>query len=224
MDELQDIARISGMPAIGRDSLSHCLNMRAVARKLAAERGKEYSSLSLIVAHLGGGITVSMHHKGCMIDIVSDDEGPFSPERAGRVPCRRLIELCYSGQYNHEIMRKMLRGNGGLVAYLGTNNAQEVEARINKGDRAAALIYQAMAYQIAKAIGELATVVQGKVDGIVLTGGIAHSKMLTGWIAESVGFIAPVSIFPGENELESLALGALRVLRGEEPAHEFDLG
>jgi butyrate kinase len=159
-----------------------------------------------------------------MIDIVSDDEGPFSPERAGRVHCRMLIDLCYSGKYNHQTMRKMLRGGGGLVAYLGTNSAIEVQERINKGDKEAELIYQAMAYQIAKAIGELAAVVKGKVDGIALTGGLAYSKMLTAWISERVGFIAPVSVIPGENELESLALGASRVLRGEETAHEYDLG
>jgi butyrate kinase len=170
---------------------------------------------------LGGGISVSLHHQGKMIDISSDDEGPFSPERAGRVPCRKLIDLCYSGKYDHQTMRRMLRGKGGLLAYLDTNSALEVEQRINNGDQKAVLVYQAMAYQIAKAIGELATVVKGKVDRIALTGGLAHSKMLTGWITERVEFIAPVAIFPGENELESLALGALRVLRGQEVAHEF---
>ena len=158
-----------------------------------------------------------------MIDIVSDDEGPFSPERAGRVPCRPLIDLCYAGEYDFQTMRKMLRGYGGLTAYLGTNSAIEVQERIENGDEEAALIFEAMAYQIAKSIGELATVVKGKVDAIALTGGLAHSKMLTGWVKERVEFVAPVSIYPGENELESLALGGLRVLRGEELAHEYDL-
>lgn len=222
-DELDDISRISGMPALPRTSLCHVLNMRAVCRKVAEAKQREYADMNIIVAHLGGGITVSLHEQGKMVDIVSDDEGPFSPERAGRVPCRSLIDMCYSGKYDHKTMRKMLRGNGGLVAYTGTSSAVEVEARIKDGDENAKLIYEAMASQIAKGIGELATVVKGKVDVIVLTGGIAHSRMFTAWIAERVQFIAPVEIVAGENELESLALGVLRVLRREEKAHEFNL-
>ena len=222
-DELTDIARISGMPELPRTSLSHALNMRAVARKVAAAKGREYVDLNIIVAHLGGGISISIHHQGKMIDIVSDDEGTFSPEVSGRVPCRPLINLCYSGKYDHQTMRKMLRGKGGLIAYLGTGSAIEVEKRIKGGDEQAKLVYEAMAYQIAKNIGELATVVNGKVDVIVLTGGIAYSKMLTCWVSERVKSIAPVEIVAGENELESLALGALRVYRGEEEAQEFDI-
>jgi len=223
VDELQPLARISGMPVLPRVSMVHTLNMRAVARMTAAAYQKNYADMNLIVAHMGGGITASLHHQGKMIDIVSDDEGPFSPERAGRVPCRPLIDLCYAGEYDFQTMRKMLRGYGGLTAYLGTNSAIEVQERIENGDEEAALIFEAMAYQIAKSIGELATVVKGKVDAIALTGGLAHSKMLTGWVKERVEFVAPVSIYPGENELESLALGGLRVLRGEELAHEYDL-
>jgi butyrate kinase len=223
-DELTDIARISGMPALPRASLCHVLNMRAVARKVAEAKRKKYIELNIIVTHLGGGITSSLHQQGKMVDIVSDDEGTFSPERAGGVPCRDFLDLCYSGKYDHLTMRKMLRGKGGLAAYLGTSSAIEVEKRIANGDDQAELIYQAMAYQIAKGIGELATVVNGKIDAIILTGGIAHSKLLTSWIAERVSFIGPVEIVPGENELESLALGALRVLRGEEQAHVYHLG
>lgn len=156
-----------------------------------------------------------------MVDIASDDEGPFSPERAGRVPCRDFLDLCYSGKHDHQTMRKLLRGKGGLVGYLGTSNAIEVEKMIQGGDVAAKQVYEAMAYQIAKAIGELATVVNGEVDVIVLTGGIAYSRMLTGWVADRVKFIAPVEIIAGENEMESLALGALRVHRNEEAAHEY---
>jgi len=222
-DELTDIARISGMPAIPRPSLVHTLNMRAVCHKLADKQGKKYQDMTIIAAHLGGGITISIHHQGTMIDIVSDDEGPFSPERAGKVPCRALIDLCYSGTYDHGTMRKMLRGRGGLVAYLGTSNAIEVEKMIEQGDEKARLVYEAMGYQIAKGIGELATVVNGKVDAIILTGGIAYSKMLTEWIQKRVAFIAPVEIFPGENELESLSNGVTRVLSGEETFHEFSL-
>lgn len=222
-DELEDVARISGMPELPRTSLCHVLNMRAVARKVAQASHKKYEEMNIITAHLGGGITISVHNRGKMIDIVSDDEGPFSPERAGRVPCRALIDICYSGRYDYQTMRRMLRGKGGLVAYTGTSSAVELETRINEGDDEAKLVYEAMAYQIAKGIGELATVVKGEVDVIVLTGGIAHSKMLTQWISDRVKFIAPVEIIPGENELESLALGALRVMRGEEKAHEFKL-
>jgi butyrate kinase len=223
-DELSDVARISGMPAMPRPSLCHVLNMRAMARKAAEALNENYSDLRIIVTHMGGGITSSIHENGRMVDVVSDDEGTFSPERAGRVPCARLIEMCYSGQYDFQTMRKMLRGGGGLVAYTGTSSAVEVERLIADGDANAELVYRAMAYQIAKDIGGLATVVSGKVDAIVLTGGIAYSKLLTGWIAEKVDFIAPVAILPGENELESLALGILRVMRGEEHAHEYHLG
>jgi butyrate kinase len=222
VDELDGIARISGMADIPRRSFSHALNMRAAAMRCAKSLGRDYRDLCLIVVHLGGGHSVSVHSGGRMVDIVSDDEGPMSPERAGRVPCKDLIEMCYAT--DRAVMRKKLRGEGGLVSYLGTNNAQEVEERIAKGDEYAALVYEAMAYQVAKGIGELATVVDGKVDRIVITGGIAHSAMMTGWIRKRVEFIAPVEVIPGENELESLALGALRVLRGEEEAREYDLG
>jgi butyrate kinase len=220
-DELDDIARISGMPAIPRASLSHALNTKAVARKVAQRRNQTYQEVNVIVAHLGGGISISLHKKGQMVDIVSDDEGPFSPERAGRVPCRALIELCYSGKHDLPTLRKMLRGKGGFVAYLGTNSAIEVEERIKSGDTEAELIYRALAYQVAKGIGELATVVAGDVDGVALTGGLAHSQLLTGWIKDNVSFIAPVEIYPGENELASLASGCVRVLRGDEQVNEY---
>ena len=220
-DELHDIARISGMPDIPRTSTCHVLNTRAVAIKVAKKYGKRYDDMNIIVAHLGGGVSLNVHEKGSIVDIISDDEGPFSPERAGRVPCRDLIELCYSGKYDRNTMRKKLRGNGGIRAYLNTVDAREVEERIANGDEKARLIYESMAYQIAKGIGELATVVEGDVDVIVLTGGIAYSNMMTSWIKKRVEFIAPVEIMPGENEMESLAYGILRVLRGEEKAREY---
>lgn len=221
VDELQDIARISGMADIERISLTHTLNMRAVAMKVAKKLNKPYKDSNYIVAHLGGGISISLHSKGKMIDVVTDEEGPFSPERAGRVPCKRLIEMCYEN--DKDVMKKKLRGQGGLVSYLGTNSALEVQERIANGDKKAKLIYEAMAYQVAKGIGELATVVDGEVDAIIITGGIAQSKMITDWIQKRVKFIAHVEIVPGENELESLALGTLRVLKGQEKAHEYDL-
>lgn len=224
VDELQDIARISGWPEISRKSLTHALNMRAAAIKVAKMLNKPYRDVNLIIAHLGGGMSMSVHKDAKMIDIVSDDEGPFSPERTGRVPCIALAKLCFSGKYDQREMIKRLRGKGGLIAYLNTNKAHEVQEMIQNGNKQAALVFEAMAYQIAKGIGELATVLKGKVDRIVLTGGVAHSKMITGWIKERVEFIAPVEVIPGENELESLSLGALRVLRGEEQVYEYDLG
>ncbi|MGI6451579.1 MAG: butyrate kinase [Desulfitobacteriia bacterium] len=223
VNELSELAQISGLPHIRRCGISHVLNQRAMTRKYAQTQNRDYADLTLIIAHLGGGITMSVHHRGKIIDVLFDDEGPFTPERAGKLPCAPLIEMCYSEQCDYQTALKLLRGQGGLVAYLGTNNTLEVEKRIAQGDQQALLIYQAMAYQIAKGIGELATVVNGQVDAIILTGGIAHSQLLTGWIADRVKFIAKVVVMPGENELEALALGVLRVLRGEEEAHEFQI-
>lgn len=221
VDELNDIARISGMLEIPRTSTTHALNSRAMAMKVAKKYGKKYSDMNFVVAHLGGGISVNVHEKGRMVDILADDEGPFSPERAGKVPCNQLIELCYSGKYDKNTMKKKLRGNGGLKSYLNTVDARLVEEMAENGDEKARLIYEAMAYQVAKGIGELATVVEGKVDAIVITGGIAYSNVITSWIKKRVEFIAPVEIIPGENEMESLSLGILRVLRGEEKAREY---
>ncbi|MDY0235021.1 MAG: butyrate kinase [Gudongella sp.] len=221
VDELTDIARISGMPIIERLSLSHALNSRAMAHKYADKIGKKYEDLNLIVAHLGGGISVTVHEKGSMTDVSSDDEGSFSPERSGRVPCNKLIDLCYSGEYDKKAMKKMLRGKGGLSGYLGTVDAREVEKMIEEGDSKAELVYEAMAYQVSKAIGELATVLKGDVDAIILTGGIAYSDMMTNWIKERVSFIAPVEVLAGENELEALAHGILRVLNGQEKARTY---
>ncbi len=221
VDELEAIARISGMKEVKRKSLTHALNMRAVAINTAHSEGKNYSDTTAIIAHIGGGITLSVHKNGKMIDAISDDEGPFSPERAGRIPGKDLVSLCYKSDMN--VMKKKMRGKGGMVSLLGTNNALEVEDMIKAGDENAKLVYEAMAYQISKGIGELATVVEGKVDHIILTGGIAYSKMITQWISDRVSFIAPVIVAAGENELESLAMGTLRVLKGEEEARIYDL-
>jgi len=220
VDEFEDIARISGMADIERPSLGHMLNMKATAVKVAKESGKKLSDMNMIVVHLGGGQTVGMFSKGKQIDMVSDDEGSFSPERSGRVPAKYLISLCY--KYDKPTMDKKNRGKGGLMGYLGTNDVREVEKMINGGDSRAKLILEAQAYQIAKDIGEMATVVSGKVDKVVLTGGVANSKMLTEWIRPRVEWIAPMQVVPGENELESLALGTLRVLTGEERAHVYE--
>lgn len=219
VDELQDVARITGLKEIVRGSQSHCLNMRAAAIKTAEEMGKTYPEINAVVAHLGGGISLSAHKHGRMLEIVSDDEGPFSPERSGRLPIKNFIKLC--AKYDAKELGKMVRGSGGLVSLLGTNSALDVQKMIDDGDEYAKLVYEAMAYQIAKSIGELSVVLDGEVDAIVITGGIAYSKFITEYITKKVKFIAPVKILPGENELESLAFGAYRVLVGEEEARVF---
>ena len=229
VDEFEPIARISGMPEIERESLSHALSVKAAAKRLAKEIGKPYETINLIVVHLGGGITVSAHQNGKMIDVNNaSGEGPFSPERTGSLPIQALINSCYSGQYSLKEMNKKIMGDGGIVAYLGTNNTLEVEKSISKGNKKAELIYQAMAYQIAKCIGEMATVLKGKVDYVVITGNGAGDKGALGktfvnWIKERVEFIAPVKTYPGSEEMKALALGALRVLGGEENAKEYNV-
>lgn len=218
VDELQDVARISGLKEIERKSIFHALNQMAVSRRYAKSLGREYNELNLIVAHLGGGISVGAHEKGRVIDVANalDGEGPFSPERTGSLPVGDLIKLCYSGKYTHDEVKKMIKGNGGLVSYLNTNDAREVVKMIDDGDKYAELIYYAMAYQVAKEIGAQATVLKGKVDAIILTGGVAYDKMFTNWVVEMVNFLSEVVIYPGEDELTALAEGGLRILRGEE--------
>ena len=218
VDESDDIAKVSGLKGLDRVCLTHALNTRAMAIKYAKMNNKNYNDLNLVVAHLGGGISLNVHEKGKMIDFVSDEEGPFSPERAGRLPAKMLVDLCYSGKYTHKEMAKKVRGKGGIVSYLNTVDAREVEERIANGDEYAKLIYDALALQVAKSIGELATVVNGDLDVIIITGGIAYSKYMTESIIKRVKFIAPVEVLAGENELEALAFGALRVLNGEEEA------
>lgn len=218
VDELDDIARITGMPELERISIFHALNQKAVARRAAKDLGKAYEELNLIVAHLGGGISVGAHKKGRVVEVNNalDGEGPMSPERAGTLPVGGLIKLCYSGKYTIDEIKKKIVGKGGLVAHLGTNDGREVVKRIEAGDKHAELVYKAMAYQVAKEIGACAAALEGKVDAICLTGGLAYDKLLTGWIKESVEFISQVLIYPGEDEMIALAEGGLRVLRKEE--------
>lgn len=225
VDEMEDLARISGVPEMPRRSIFHALNQKAIARRAAEEIGKKYEEINLIVAHMGGGVSVGAHQKGRIIDVNNalDGEGPLSPERAGGVPVGDVIKMCFSGEYTIEEVRRKLKGNGGIVAYLGTTDALEVERRIEAGDEKARLIYEAMAYQVAKEIGACATVLKGKVELIALTGGIAYSKRMTSWIAERVDFIAPVKVYGGEDELLALAMGALRVLRGEEKPQKYEV-
>lgn len=222
VDEFPPIARISGMPELERKSLSHALNIKMVARKAASELNKKYEELNLIIVHLGSGISVSSHLKGQMIDVNNaNDGGPFSPQRCGNLPVTGLAKLCLSGKYTYEQMYDKITKKGGLLAYLGTDNVEEIEKRMDSGDEKAKLIYEAMAYQIAKEIGAMATTLCGHVDAIVLTGGIAHSKRLVKMIKERVEFISKILVFPGEDEMEALTLGALRILRGEEKEKEY---
>lgn len=215
VDEFEDIARISGMPQIKRRSLVHALNIKAVAYRVAREMNKNVSDLNMVMAHLGGGISIAPLKWGKIIDVNNANEmGPFSPERTGGLPVGDFVKLCFSGEFTLAEMKKKISGKGGLVAYLGTNDAREVEKMIAKGDRRAKLIYEAMGYQIAKEIGAMATVLEGKVDAIVLTGGIAYSKILTEYIKEHVEFIAPVILQPGEDEMIALNEGINRVLYG----------
>jgi len=220
-DEFHPIARVTGMPEVVRNSFCHVLNSKAIARKYAETVGKPYEDLNLVMVHLGGGISVSAHCKGRIIDSTSDDFGCFAPERSGSIPATSLIELCYSGAYTKAQMLKKVRGGGGLKALLGTHDCREVEERIAQGDDRAKEVYEAMAYQISKSIAEMSVASGSPIDAIVMTGGVANSKLLTGLIAQRVSFIAAVKIIPGENEMQSLALGGLRILKGEEPWQEY---
>ena len=227
VDELEPVARISGMSDIERESLCHVLNLKAAARRMAQELGKSYEDLNLIVVHLGGGVSVSAHSNGRMIDVNNASaEGPFTPERTGGLPSVELVKLCYSQKYTLREMLKKLIGRGGLVDYLGTNNLLEVEERITKGDKKAELLYRAMAYQVAKEIAAMAAVLKGKVNAIVITGNGARDKGALGktfvnWIKERVNFIAPVTVYPGTDEMLALAFAAVRVLKGDEEALEY---
>lgn len=222
IDELDPVARISGLPELPRRSLVHALNLKAVARRAARELGKAYAELNLVLAHLGGGISICPQRRGRMVDVNNANEsGPLAPERAGTLPACDLVKLAYSGRYSERELLQRIAGRGGLMAHLGTNDAREVEARIAQGDAHAELVYRAMAYGIAKEIGAMAAVLCGEVDAVVITGGLAHSELLVGWVTERVRFIAPVLVYPGEEELRSLAAGALRVLRGEERARTY---
>lgn len=217
VDEINDVARISGMEDITRRSLVHALNIKAVTRRVCERRGLEFNKANFVVAHLGGGITVSPVSGGKLLDCNNaNEEGPFSPERTGGLPVGDLVNIAFSKKYTYQELKKKIAGKGGLVAYLGTNDGREVDKIIDNGDEKAELIFKAMAYQISKEIGAMATVLNGKVDAIILTGGVAYNKRITGWIRDSVEFIAPIELVPGEDEMLALAQGASRVLEGKE--------
>ena len=222
VDELESFARYSGHPLIERRSLSHALNIHATARQAAQDLNIPFEQSSFVIGHLGGGISIAPVRSGRIIDVNdAASDGPFSPERTGGLPLQPFISLCMSGKFNESEIRTLVMGKGGVAAYLGTNSTQEVEERVKSGDAIALEVYQAMAYQISKEIGAMATVLCGNIDAIVLTGGIARSTMITAWIEERVRFIAPVKVYQGEDEMRSLAQGAFRVLRGEEQAKEY---
>ncbi len=217
VDELDDIARFAGHPLFERVSIFHALNQKAVARSHAKSIMQKYEDLNLIVVHLGGGITVGAHKKGRVIDVNQglDGEGPFSPERSGTLPAGALVDLCFSGDYTQNEIHKMLQGKGGLYAYLGTNSAYDIEQMAVQGDKRATAIYEAMAYQVAKEIGAMCAVLNGEIDSIIITGGVAHSKMFVNNILKRVYKFGPVHIYPGEDEMRALAENALMVLKGE---------
>ncbi len=223
VDEMDPVAKLSGLPEIERKSIFHALNQKCVARQAAKDMGKKYEEVNLIVAHLGGGISVGAHRKGRVVDVNNalNGDGPYAPERAGGLPAWDLIQLALSGKYTKDELKKKLAGKGGMVAYLGTNNMFEVEKRVEQGDEYADFICEGMAYQIAKEIGADAAVLEGKVDAIVITGGLAHSERFVNRIRKRVEWIAPIMLYPGGDEMYALAMGALRVLRGEEEAKEY---
>ena len=223
VDELSDVARVSGMPDVQRTSIFHPLNQKAVARRYAKSVGKKYEDLTLVVAHLGGGVSVGAHDHGRIVDVYSafEGDGAMSPERCGGLPTGALIRLCYSGKFSEKEMLKKATGAGGFNAYLGTNDAREVMKKIDAGDEKARLIMDAFIFQVCKDIGAQATVLKGKVDQIIITGGIAYNDRITSAMKERIGFIAPVTVYPGDDELLALAQGAIRVMNGEEKAKVY---
>ncbi len=221
-DEFQPIARYSGHPDIKRNSVFHALNQKAAARTVCDQINKDYHDINMIIAHLGGGVTVAAHEKGKAIDVNNGlEEGPFTPERSGHLPIIEIIKMCYSGNFSMDEMKKKIVGKGGMTAYLGTSDIQAVVKMADDGDANASEILEAMIYQICKEIGSCSTVLKGSVDAIIITGGIAYNKHVTDMISERVSFIAPVHILPGENELLSMTSGVIRVLDGTEEAGKY---
>ncbi|MGN0495019.1 MAG: butyrate kinase [Lachnospiraceae bacterium] len=223
VDELQDVARITGHPLFERISIFHALNQKAVAKRYAKEVNKNYEDLNLIVVHMGGGVSVGAHKNGRVIDVANalDGDGPFSPERSGGLPSGALMKLCFSGEYTQAEVAKMISGNGGFNAYLGTNDMRDVIKLAKEGDKKAQLLEEAFYYQLEKEIGAMAVVLGGKVDQIILTGGIAYGKETVDHMTNACSFLAPITVYPGEDELLALAQGALRVMNGEEEAKVY---
>ncbi len=223
VDEMDQYAKLTGLPGIERRSVFHALNQKAIARRCAAEMGTTYENGRFIVAHMGGGITVGAHRYGRVIDVndALSGEGPFTPERTGGIPALSIVRLCFSGAYTEKELIDIITKGGGMTAYLGTNDLRKCERLIKEGDEYASLVLESMAYQVSKEIGAMSAALEGRVDAIILTGGLAYSNRFTGAIKQRVGLIAPVKVYPGEDEMRALAEGALRVLRGLEPAVEY---
>ena len=223
VDELEDVARFSGVPELPRTSVFHALNQKAVAKRYAKETGKAYDSLNLVVVHMGGGVSVGAHKQGKIVDVFNalDGDGAFSPERAGAVPVGALVKMCFSGKYTEKEVYKKLVGNGGFNAYLGTNDMRDVEKMANEGNEKAILLRAAFIQQVAKDMGAMACVLNGKVDQIIVTGGIAYDKGVVAGLKEKCEWMAPFTVYPGEDELLALAQGALRVMNGEEEAMKY---
>ena len=223
VDERREIAKITGLPNVKRDCIFHCLNQKAACRHYCKLNGKKYEDVNLIVAHMGGGISVAAHDHGRIVDVndTMTGEGPFTPERCGALPAKAVVDMIVDEGKTREEIYKYIAGKGGFMAHFNTNSAVDVEKMIAAGDEHAKLIYDAMAYNISKTVGEMATVLCGDVEAVILTGGLAYGKMLTDYITEHVKFIAPVVIYPGEGELSALAAGANRVLSGEEEVREY---
>lgn len=223
VDELTEVARIAGHPLFTRKSTFHALNQKAIAKQFAEEAGEDYSSLNLIVAHLGGGVSIGLHSQGKVVDVndALEGDGPFSPERSGGLTALQVVKLCFSGDYSFDQMKKIISGKGGVVAHLGTNSFQEVEKRVAEGDAKAKLISDAFNYNVAKSIGGFAAAASGNIDAILITGGIAYGKEMMAQLAAMVDFIAPVKIYPGEDEMGALAKNGFAVLSGKEDAKEY---
>ena len=217
-DEWQECARLSGSPLVQRSFVGHALNTKAVARRHARGQGRRYEEMRLIVVHMGSGVTVTAHRGGRMIDSNSIEEGPFGPDRTGSLPVKGLIKACFSGSFNEKQLNRRVFGEGGLFAYLGTRDLREVERRMDEGDQDAARVFEAMVYQIAKEAGAMTAVLEGRVDAVLLTGGMAFSERLLNRLRGYIEWIAPITVYPGEDELEALAEGVFRVLDGEEQA------
>ncbi len=224
VDEMDEIARISGIPELPRRSLLHALNQKAIARRFAKENKTSYEDINVIVAHMGGGISIGAHCKGKVIDVNNglNGDGPFSPERSGGVPVGQLVEMCFSGEYDKKEILEKIKGKGGLYAYLGTADAIEIEGMIQNNDKKAELVYSAMSYQIAKEIASLSAVLKGEIDGILLTGGLAYSSLIIDDITERVKHLAPVKTYPGEGEMEALAMNAYMVLSSEIEVKDYE--
>lgn len=221
VDEAGEMEHITGIPEITRTLSSHLLNGKMMCIELAEKIGKKYKDCNILALHLGGGISVAAYSGGKVVDSLFVDDGPMTPNRSGILPVRQLIHLCYSGKYTEKEMQKFIISNGGLISYFGTSDCREIEEMIHAGDKKVEMVYKAMAYQTAKCVGQMAVVLSGEIDAILITGGLANSIMLTDWIKEWIGFLGPIYVMPGEEEMKALCLGGLRVLNGEEEVYEY---